>query len=127
MIADVLIYAGSLIIILWGAAHIAPVKSVVAGFGPISEDNRRLITMEWVAEGLTLMFIGALAALVAFSGGVENPVSIIVFRSSAAILIVFAVWTSLTGAKTPILPMKICPIVKTTVALLFLIGSFIGI
>lgn len=123
MIADVLIYAGSIIIILWGAAHIAPVKSVVTGFGPISEDNRRIITMEWVAEGLALIFTGALTALVIIVGGVEDPVSIIVFRSSAVLLVVFAVWTFLTGAKTPIFAMKICPVVKTSVALLFLFGS----
>ncbi len=47
--------------------------------------------MEGVMEGLTPAFIDALAALAAFSGGVENPVSIIVFRSSAAILIVLAI------------------------------------
>ncbi|QSZ67302.1 hypothetical protein RJ40_07205 [Methanofollis aquaemaris] len=125
--ADLLVYVGSLISILWGAAHIAPVKSVVAGFGPISEDNRRIITMEWVAEGLTLIFIGALAALVAFSAGVENPVSVIVLRSSAVILIVLAMWTFLTGARTPILAMKLCPIVKSTVALLFLLAGFVEI
>lgn len=127
MSADLLVYVGSLISILWGAAHIAPVKSVVAGFGPISEDNRRIITMEWVAEGLTLIFIGALAALVAFSAGVENPVSVIVLRSSAVILIVLAMWTFLTGARTPILAMKLCPIVKSTVALLFLLAGFVEI
>jgi len=123
MVADILIYAGSFISILWGGAHIAPVKSIVAGFGPISEDNRRIIAMEWVAEGLMLMFVGALAGLVVWFGGVDGPVSIIVLRALAAFLVVLAAWTFVTGARTSILPMKICPFVKTAVALLFLVGT----
>jgi hypothetical protein len=38
---------------------------VVAGFGPLSEDNQINFTMEWVAEGLALAFVGVLAALAA--------------------------------------------------------------
>jgi hypothetical protein len=53
MTASILLYIGSVIIILWGVAHIIPTKSVVAGFGSLSIDNFRIITMEWVAEGLT--------------------------------------------------------------------------
>ena len=58
MISDILLYTGAIIIFLWGVAHIVPTKSVVSGFGTISEDNKRIITMEWIAEGLTLCFIG---------------------------------------------------------------------
>ena len=61
---DVLLYIGSTVILIWGIAHIVPTKSVVKGFGGISEDNIRIITMEWVAEGLTLCFIGLLVLLV---------------------------------------------------------------
>lgn len=50
-----LIYTGSAVIILWGIAHLIPTKAVVNGFEPVSEDNRRIITMEWMAEGLTLL------------------------------------------------------------------------
>jgi len=123
MAAAVLVYVGSLVSILWGGAHIVPVKSVVAGFGPITEDNRRIVAMGWIAEGLVLIFIGLLAALVAWTGGVENPVSVIAVRFSAAMLLVLAAWTSMTGAKTSILPMKICPFVKTAAAILLLAGS----
>ncbi len=60
MTPTVLLYLGSIIITLWGVSHIIPTKSVVAGFGTLSSDNYRIITMEWVAEGLTLVFIGLL-------------------------------------------------------------------
>ena len=47
--AFALVAAG--IVFVWGVSHIIPTKQVVAGFGDIGRDNRRIITMEWVAEG----------------------------------------------------------------------------
>jgi hypothetical protein len=48
MISDILLYIGSAIITLWGVAHTIPTKSVVSGFGSISQDNKQIITMEWI-------------------------------------------------------------------------------
>ena len=121
--SNLLLYVGAIVITLWGVAHIIPTRSVVNGFGAISADNKRIITMEWAAEGLALCFIGVLVLLVTALGGVQNAVSHIVFRTSAAMLVIMAGWTALTGAKTAILPIKICPLVKTTVAILFLVAS----
>lgn len=120
---DVLLYIGSAVLIVWGIAHIIPTRSVVKGFGAISEDNRRIITMEWVAEGLALCFIGLLVLLVTVLEDSQNDVSLIVYRASAGMLIVMAIWTALTGARTPIIPIKICPFVKTIAAILFILGS----
>jgi hypothetical protein len=122
---DVILYAGSIVILLWGVAHIVPTKSVVNGFGPISEDNKRIITMEWVAEGLTLCFIGLLVLFITILGGSQAQVSIIVYRAVAFMLLIMAGWTFFTGARTSIVPIKICPIVKTAVAILFFLGSAI--
>ena len=52
-----------------------------------------------------------------------NPASVIVYRACAGMLIAMAVLTGLHGARTSIIPMKICPYVKTTAAILFLVGS----
>jgi hypothetical protein len=120
---DILLYIGSAVLIMWGIAHIVPTKNVVNGFGTISEDNKRIITMEWVAEGLALCFIGLLVLFVAILGDSPNDVSLIVYRASAAMLIAMAGWTALTGARTSIVPIKICPFVKTIVAVLFILGS----
>jgi len=87
--------------ILWGIAHVAPTRSVVRGFGPISTDSKRLITMTWVGEGVA-------------------PSSVIVVRACAAMLLITAVWTGFTSTRTPVLPMKLCPLVKTTVGVVFL-------
>jgi len=37
---ETLLYIGSIVIILWGIAHIIPTKAIVNGFGEISGDNR---------------------------------------------------------------------------------------
>jgi cell division protein FtsX len=125
MIANILIYTGSIIVIGWGIAHIIAARAVVKGFGDISGDNKKFILMEWVAEGLTLCFIGVLVMLTGILGGTTNSVARIVFRTSAGMLIVMAIWTALTGAKTSNIPTKICPFVLTFVAILWVVGSFI--
>lgn len=125
MLNDILIYIGSVVIIIWGIAHIVPTKSVIAGFGPVSQDNKRIITMEWIAEGLTLCFIGLLAIFITATGGSQNPVSRNVYRASALMLIVMAVLTGVTGARTSVIPIKICPAVKTVVAILFFLGAYL--
>ncbi len=123
MATDVIVYLGASVITLWGAAHIAPTKSVVAGFGAMSDDNRRVLTMEWVAEGLALAFIGLLVLVVTAVHGSEDAVSHSVYRAGAGMLLAMAVWTSLTGARTSVVFFKICPVVKTAVAVLFVLGS----
>jgi hypothetical protein len=107
MISNILLYVGAGVITVWGIAHIIPTKAVVNGFGQISQDNKRIITMEWIAEGLTLCFIGLLVLLVTVFVGPQNRVSHIVYWASAAMLVVMAVLTALTGSRTPVLPMKI--------------------
>ena len=121
----VLLYIGSIVIFLWGVSHIIPTPGVVEGFGSITRDNQLIITMEWVAEGLTLCFIGALVFYVTLRADPSNPVSVIVYRAAALMLLVMAVWTGLTGARTAVIPIKICPIVKTIVAVLFIMGSLL--
>ncbi len=79
--------------------------------------------MEWIAEGLTLSFIGSIVFLVTILGGTENLISKAVYLSSAAMLIVLAVLSSLTGARTSIIPMTICPLIKAAVALAFITSS----
>jgi hypothetical protein len=125
MMGNLLLYIGSAVIIVWGIAHIVPTRSVVNGFGSILPDNRRIITMEWVAEGLTLCFIGLLVLLITLLAQAESLASDIVYRVSGIMLLVMAGWTLATGARTLIIPIRICPVVKTIVATLFIVGSFL--
>jgi hypothetical protein len=123
--AEALIYVGAIIVSVWGAAHLIPTRSVVVGFGSISLENRRVLTMEWVAEGLTMLFIGALVAAVTLSAGADDAVAVLVYRMVAALLFGIGVLTALTGARTPVGWSKACPLVMATVAALLLVGSAI--
>jgi len=125
MINDLLLYIGSILIIIWGVAHLIPTKAIVNGFGPISEDNKRIITMESIAEGLTLCFIGVLVLLVTSLAGSQSQAAFIVYLACAVMLLIMAILTLLTGARTSILPYKTCPAVKTIVAILFFLGSML--
>ena len=121
--AEILLYIGSIVIILWGVAHLIPTKAIVNSFGPISEDNKRIITMESIAEGITLCFLGVLVLLVTSLADSQSQAAYIVYLSCAVMLLIMAILTTLTGARTSILPYKICPVVKTVVAILFILGS----
>ena len=79
--------------------------------------------MESIAEGLTLCFIGVLVFLVTSVAGSQSQAAYIVYLACAVMLLILALLTTMTGARTSILPYKICPIVKTTVAVLFLTGA----
>jgi hypothetical protein len=79
--------------------------------------------MEWMAEGLALCFIGVLAFITALVGSPGNQVAVTVIRALGVMLLVMAALSAFTGARTSILPMKLCPYIKTGVALLFFIGS----
>jgi hypothetical protein len=125
MINTILLYIGSGIIFIWGVAHIVPTKSIVSGFGELTDDNRRILIMEWIAEGLTLCFIGVLVFLITFLVGPQNLASGVVYRVCYIMLALMAALSANTGARTAIVPMKICPWVKITVAILFLLGTVV--
>ena len=125
MANEILLYTGSGLIVIWGVAHLIPTKAIIKGFGSISEDNKRIIAMESIAEGITLIFLGVLVLLVTILGGYQNTVSTVVLWACAIMLIVMALLTALTGARTSILPYKICPFVKMAVAILFILGVLV--
>lgn len=121
---DALIFIGSIIIVLWGIAHLVPTKNVVAGFGAISEDNKKIITMENIAEGVTLIFLGALPALLTLVVELGTATTI-VYLACAVMLLAMAFLTLLTGARTSVIWYKICPAVKTAVAVLYILGAML--
>ena len=80
--------------------------------------------MEWIAEGLTLCFIGLLVFAALLTAGSASQTVILVGRSCAVMLMVMAVLSAFTGARTTILPMRLCPFIKTLVAVFFLIATY---
>ena len=115
-----LAYTAAALTGLWGIAHLIPTHNVVVGFGKLSKDNQLVLTQEWIAEGITLIFLGILMGLVTELGSVTNPVVAAVYGLAAAMLLVMAALTALTGARGSVVFFKICPLVKTAAAVLLL-------
>lgn len=120
-----LLYSGSIIILIWGTAHLFPTKAIVSGFGAISDDNRRIITMEWLAEGVAMIYMGVLALLVTGIAGRSAPASTVVYLATATTLVIMAILGWLTYARTPIIPMKLCPWIQSFSALLLIAGVLV--
>jgi hypothetical protein len=123
MLNSTLLYLGAAILVLWGVAHIIPTRNVVASFGALSEDNRINITMEWVAEGLALAFVGLLTAMVTSVGGYTDPVTRVVVWAVAGFCILMGGWTFIVGRHSSIMPIRLCPLVLAVAAVLLVLGN----
>jgi len=122
---EALAYVAAGVVFLWGVSHIIPTKQVVAGFGDISRDNRYVITMEWVAEGLSFMFVAALVVAVTWSGKTPETAGDLVYRVCAGFLLAVGVWTAVTGARTKVIWFRMCPVVMTLTAGLLMAASWL--
>lgn len=121
MNSELLLYSGGASTLLWGAAHLFPVKSVVQGFGDISQDNKNIITMEWIVEGVALIFAGCLVIIITFIDPL-TAVSSAAYILTSAFLIIMAVISFFTGFKVNFLPFKLCPVIFTVSAILITCG-----
>ena len=121
---SVLFYIASALTFIWGVAHLFPTKNVVKNFGEISGDNRKIITMEWINEGATLIFIGILTCIVTY---IDPGVWLakIIYLLIALFLIALALISLFTGFRVHFLPFRLCPIIFGVSALLIILGIFI--
>lgn len=98
-----LFYISATLTIFWGVSHLFPTKNVVKAFGNISTDNKRILTMEWIIEGLALIFIGVLTVLITIIDS-SSLVSIAVYGANAVMLIALAFVSLFTGFRVNFLP-----------------------
>lgn len=117
------LYIASAITGLWGVAHLFATKGVVQGFGAITADNRHIITMEWIVEGIALISTAAFVAAVTATQP-EAIVSRAVYTVAIATLIVLAVVSLFTGFKVAFLPFKLCPFIFGVSAILIAWGGW---
>jgi hypothetical protein len=123
--AALLAYVASALLITWGTAHLAPTRAVADSFGAISLDNRRILVMEWVAEGITHIGIGVLVILVTAVQGAPDPTTQLVYVVSACVLVVLALLTAATGSRTSVIWFRICPFVLGSAAALLVAAALI--
>ena len=124
MLDQALLYLGAALTSLWGTAHLVFTRSVVQGFGDISLDNRRIITMEWIVEGASLIFIGAVVAAVTYLDH-TNTISRAIYWLSFTMLNALSVISLFTGFQVAFIAFKLCPIIFTGSSILILIGGCI--
>jgi hypothetical protein len=110
-----------LLTLLWGIAHLFPTAGIVKDFGDISLDNKLIITMEWIVEGLTLIFIGVLIMVVTKSE-INSRLARNVYTLTTGILISMAILSLFTGFRVNFITFKLCPIIFSVSAILIILG-----
>lgn len=123
-----MLYIAFTLTFFWGAAHLFPTKNVVKDFGEISEDNRRIITMEWINEGATLVFVGILISIVISIVTYVDPVlwlAKVIYLLIILFLIAMAVISIFTGFRNKFTAFKLCPFIFGFSALLIILGIFV--
>ena len=122
--SQVFAHIGAGLAAIWGISHLIPTKNVVAGFGDISEDNRNIIRMEWIVEGISLILIGLFVA-VATHIDPSSSVTTAVHTVAIGGLLTLAAVSMLTGSRIDFLPFRLCPFILAASAVLILIGVLI--
>ena len=122
---ETLLYVAAAATALWGIAHLVPTRSVVREFGQLSADNARIITMEWILEGVALIFIGVLVATVTIVDA-TTVAARTVYVISAIGLLIFATVSFFTGFRVQFLPFRLCPFIFTASSVLILLGGLAG-
>ncbi len=119
-----LIYIGSISTGLWGIAHLFATRGVIEGFGDLTADNRRIITMEWVAEGVALISTATFVATVTAiqPGGLASQA---VYAVAIVTLLAFSAVSLFTGFKISFLPFKLCPFIFSASAGLIFWGAWL--
>jgi len=118
-----LTYIGAFLLLGWGTAHLFPTRAVVSAFGEISADNKRIITMEWITEGVALIFIGVLVAIVTYVDR-SSVLAHVIYWTSFLTLNTLSVVSLFTGFRNSFIAYKLCPFVFTGASLLIMIGSY---
>jgi hypothetical protein len=124
-VEEALAYVAAVLVALWGVAHVIPTRQVVAGFEPITEDNRRVVVQEWLAESLTMWGVAAVVVVATAIGAPESNMTSWLYRVVAGLLIALAVLTAFTGARTSVIWFKICPVLLGSSAVLLIAASLV--
>jgi len=118
-----ILYFAAALTAVWGISHLFATKGVVSGFGDLTPDNRRIITMEWIVEGVALI---STAAFVVATTVVQpdSPVASAVYAVAIVTLIAFAIVSLFTGFEIAFLPFRLCPFIFGLSAALIAVGAW---
>lgn len=116
-----LFYLAGILTIVWGIAHLFPTAGTVEGFGDISNDNKLIITMEWINEGISLIFIGLLTIIVTLID-IKSRLARAIYVAIICMLFAMSVISLFTGFRVDFLPFKLCPVIFSVSAILIIVG-----
>ena len=120
---DVLLYCAAASCGAWGVAHLSATRGVVAGFGVLTADNRRIITMEWIVEGVALLGVAAfVAAVTAVDAGAAASTA--AYAVAIGTLLTLAGVSLATGFRIAFLPFRLCPFIFGGAAALIALGAW---
>lgn len=93
------------------------------GFGDLTADNRRIINMEWIVEGVSLI---STAAFVASATAIQpdSAVASAVYAVAIGALVVLAIVSLFTGFRVAFLPFRLCPAIFGVSAALIAYGAW---
>jgi len=124
-VAAIIAYVAAAIVAVWGVAHAVPTARVLAGFAPITADNRRIVLQEWLAEAITMWGIAAMVIVATAVGAHDADVRQWVYRVAAGLLVALGALTAMTGARTPVVWFKVCPLLLACSAGLLVAASLL--
>jgi hypothetical protein len=123
--APILAYVAAAVVAVWGVLHAVPTRRVLAGFAPITADNRRIVLQEWLAEAFTMWGVAAVVLAATAAGGPDADVRAWVYRIAAGLLAALGGLTALTGARTGVIWFRVCPVLLAGSAVLLLAASMV--
>ena len=80
--------------------------------------------MEWIIEGVSLIFLGILTIFLAVTDP-RNEISLMVFWFVIGMLVLLAIISLFTGFRVNFLPYKLCPFIFLFSALCVFLGIMI--
>jgi len=120
---DASLYLASAVSAAWGLAHLFATRGVVKGFGALSDENRNILTMEWIVEGVALIALAAfVAAATAIAPGTDAAIA--VYAVAIVTYVALAIVSFFTGFRVDFLPFRMCPFVLCASAALIAVGAF---
>ncbi len=123
MISSIILYISAAMLVFWGIAHLIATRSVVKNFGHVSPDNKKIIAMEWINEGVFLIFIGTVIGVLTYFD-YKNDASIILYLICFVALNILALISLFTGFRIRFLAFRLCPLIFLTAAFLIIVALF---
>jgi hypothetical protein len=122
--SEICLFVASALTGLWGVAHLLATRGVVIGFGELTADNRRIITMEWIVEGVALVSLAILIAAVTAVDATAT-VSSAAYAVAIATLVALTLVSLFTGFRVAFLPFRLCPLILGISAALIALGAWL--